>query len=892
MRTKKQHPDLLAALTKRELEILALVHDGLSNAEIAARLVLTRDTVKWYLQQIYSKLGVGSRTQAVARCRNLKLFPFQTASASGLQEQVQHNLPTQLLPFVGREEEVAIIQRLLTSANLRLISITGTGGIGKTHLAIELGRRLLGSFPDGVFFVSFEAIISIDQIFARIADAVGYQPTIPARIEQALLGYLRDREMLLLLDNFEHLLDGAALISDLLDHAPQVRVVVTSREKLNVRAETVVAIEGLPFPTDAAVERIPEYPSVRFFCECARRNLQSFDPKREAEWRAIGRICTLVEGMPLALLLAASWIDTLSVEDIVQEVGHALDFLTSDIRDVPLRQRSIRAVFSSIYGRLTNAEQTAFAWFSVFQGRCSREAAQTVTGASLNTLARLVSTSLIRHIASSGQYEVHELLRQYGQERLEEAGQLAAARDAHAEYYADFLLRQVDALKSDGQPTALDAIVANFDNIRLAWSWMVKRENVAAMARAAEGLRLFSEVLTYFIDQVMDMYRAALGLIESLSDHTSTESWTRGIMNLYEGLGNMLQLMGAYDEAHQAFDQALQRVPLKSVIDQARLYRKQGSTWDSQRVAEEALRLQTLSENTLGTPPVPDDREWWQEWIAIQMGQITALYFSGQLKPKLQRIARTRVVVEKNGRPDQQVDFYGSIGMAYLQRDRFLPSDETLVIHQRRLAAAVDFGDPNKIGSGHFNLGFCRLWRDELDLAEEQLQAALALGKQLGNLLLETMCQTYLSVVTRKHGFVDETERRALEALDAANAVAIPFYIAIVQSNLSWVAWRRQEFAEAKNQAQRALDVLQRVDGLAFLWLACWPLFGAAIKEGRLVEAMTQAKLMLEPIRHPLPDAISAALRDAIQAEDEGDEVMMHTHLLRAFQLAQTAGHL
>ena len=892
MRTKKQHSELLAPLTSRELQILELLQDGLSNAEIAEQLVLTRDTVKWYLQQVYGKLGVGSRTQALAHARALQLLPTTKPMTDNVALRPTYCLPAQVLPLVGRDADLLLLQQLLTVSNVRLVSLIGSGGIGKTHLATELGRRLLDHFADGVFLVSLETLHSFDQILVRVADTIGYQSSGPRLLKPAFFRYLRDKQMLLILDNFEHILDGADLVSDLLKHTVQVQIVVTSREKLNILGETVFALEGLAFPKTSIAEQVPDYSAVRLFCECARRTVPSFRPKDD-EWIAIGRICMLVEGMPLALLLAANWVNTLSLIDIAQAIEHALDFLISNTRDLPARQRSIRAVFTSTLSRLTNSEQAAFAQFSVFQGHCSRQAAQAVTGTSLSTLAKLVHYGLVRKSTSSGEYEVHELLRQYGQEQLEATGQWVAARDAHAEYYLDFLRSRVDDLQGKGQRTALQEIEADFDNIRTAWMWMLERENMVAMAGTAEGLRLFLELRTHLSEPVILLYRSALSFLETYSDRFTTEQSIRDVVNLYEGLGNALQLTGAYEEAQKAYEEALRALLPDHRMARARLYRKQGVVQEAQRHGQEALRLQTLAEDLLGSTPFDQaDRAWWQEWIAIQIGNITASYFAGTSGSMIQRIENVRAVVEKYGRPDQRVDFYGSIGMTYLKRDRLLPSDETLEVHRRRLEFALDYGDPNKIGYGYFNLGFTQLWRDEFDAAEEQLRMGLVIALQLGNLLLETMCRTYLAIVTRKRGSVDETLQRALQAQETAASVDIPIYGAIAQGNLAWVAWRQEKVTAANDQAQHAFTVLQSIQSFSFLWVASSPLLGLAVKESRFADALVQTELLLEPERQPLPMELSGALRNALQAEEEGERALVKVHLSRACELSRSGGYL
>lgn len=317
-----------------------------------------------------------------------------------------------LSAFVGREHEIREIVELLERPGVRLLSIVGPGGMGKTRLALQLVSRV----ADGAYFVALDGLHDASALLPAIALTIGFKGTdfSPPR----LTGYLRDRSMLLVLDNFEHLLDGATLLTEILQATTNVKILTTSRERLNLQEETVFRIEGLT--TDAAVE---------LFLQQARRLLPDY---RVEDTQQIVRICRLVEGMPLAILLAAGWVDVLPLDDIAAEIARSLDVLETQTRNIPERHRSIQAAFNASWKQLSAVDQRALSWLSVFRGGFTREAAQQVAGVNLRTLANLTAKSFLRHVPESGRYEIHALLRLYASERLVDA---QAAHTAHMNYF-------------------------------------------------------------------------------------------------------------------------------------------------------------------------------------------------------------------------------------------------------------------------------------------------------------------------------------------------------------------------------------------------------------------------------------------------------------------------
>jgi predicted ATPase/class 3 adenylate cyclase len=409
------------------------------------------------------------------------------------------SLPASPTAFIGREEELAALDELITAPESRLVTIVGPGGMGKTRLAVEAATTQLLNSELDVCFVPLAPLSTAEHISSAVAEAVGIQFYEGDEPKQQLLDYFRRRQMLLVVDNFEHVLDGANLMGEILRAAPGVKIVVTSREKLNLQEETRFRLEGMDFPdwetgTDsAAPDQAFEYSAIKLFLQSARRARPGFE-LQASDLNAVAHICRLVGGMPLAILLAAAWVEMFSPKEIAAEINQSTDFLATELRDVPDRHRSVRAVFESTWKQLSEAEQKIFMRLSVFRGGFRREAAQAVAKANLRTLIALVNKSLLRRDPEFGRYEIHELLRLYAREHLEATGMADGIFAAHGAYYTGFMEERLGRMLGPEQVTALDEIEAEFEDVRQAWRWAVANKDYAAIDRASESLFVFSDM--------------------------------------------------------------------------------------------------------------------------------------------------------------------------------------------------------------------------------------------------------------------------------------------------------------------------------------------------------------------------------------------------------------
>jgi DNA-binding CsgD family transcriptional regulator/tetratricopeptide (TPR) repeat protein len=501
---------LTEPLTEREREILGCLVGGLSNQEIAARLHLALRTVKWYNTQIYDKLGVGSRKEAIELATTSGLLK---AAADTPEFTPRNNLPLQPTRFVGRQHELANIASQFADPNIKLVTILAPGGMGKTRFALAVAEREVRNFKDGVFFVPMAALRSPDDIITAIADNVGFSFYGSASPRDQLLDYFRDRHMLLVLDNFEHLLDGALLVADILQAALGLRVLATSREQLSLRGETVYSLRGLDFPTSETPERVQESDAGKLFILSAQRIHPGFEIKAD-DLTHLARICQLTAGMPLAIELAAGWFDTLSLAHIVDEIQRGIDILETDLRDLPERHRSIRTIFEFTWKRLTAEEQAIFSSLSVFRGRFSLSAALTVAGASARHLRGLTQKALIQ-TEGNERFTIHELLRQFGADKLAAAGKLPNTQAKHAAFFADFMQEREGSIFGNHQLEALDQIGADFENIRLAWKVLVERQAFEELPKFLDGLWFFLNVRNRWQEGI-ELFEATTTTLQSL----------------------------------------------------------------------------------------------------------------------------------------------------------------------------------------------------------------------------------------------------------------------------------------------------------------------------------------------------------------------------------------
>jgi DNA-binding SARP family transcriptional activator/predicted ATPase len=398
-------------------------------------------------------------------------------------------LPTPAGPLIGRDDALESLLTLLRTGQTRLLTLTGLGGSGKSRLALEAAHRLAASpdapFPDGVAWVPLAPVGTSANIYTAVAAALGVRFTGSAPPDEQLTGYLRYKSLLLVLDNFEQLVVHATLLSDLLQEAPGLTLLVTSRQRLRLAEEWVMDVPGLPLPKEN--EPLENAPAVQLFTARARRTHMGFDLATEAD--GVRHICEIVEGLPLGLELAASWTHVFSCADIAATMSRELHALESTLRDTPERHRSLRAAFEHSWRLLRPEEQAALRKLALFQGGFALTAAERVAGANRRLLADLVEKSLVRR-AGGRRYDMHVQLRQFAWAKLPEARRVPAQRRFTA-YMAGLIQAWLPVLDTPDQAEAFRTMWAEVDNIREAWRLAVAWRLISLLDVMADGVAYF-----------------------------------------------------------------------------------------------------------------------------------------------------------------------------------------------------------------------------------------------------------------------------------------------------------------------------------------------------------------------------------------------------------------
>lgn len=416
----------------------------------------------------------------------------RAADASGPRLRAEKQaLPAQLTSFLGREAELAELKRLLNEPRCRLLTVTGVGGVGKTRLALRAARQSSDGYANGASFVALASATAPEDVPREIARALGIELGRQEEAMTELVERIGDRELLMVLDNYEQLLDGAAIPSLLLRECPGLQLLVTSRERLNLAEEWLLPLKGLARPTaPITVDEAEGFDAVRFFTERAKQILPGFALDQET-LPAVVRICRWVDGLPLGLELAAAWVRGMPVADIAREIEENLDFLQRGSGSSGGRHHSVRAAFEHSWKLLTPREQEVLRRLAVFRGGFRREGASHVAGASIALLAALVDKSLL-HLSRQGRYGRHPLLFQYIQQKLAARPHEAAeAKERHAAYLVSLVEEVGPRIGTRMHVASRARLDAEQDNIGAALDWSIesgRTEFAMALAAAAASI--------------------------------------------------------------------------------------------------------------------------------------------------------------------------------------------------------------------------------------------------------------------------------------------------------------------------------------------------------------------------------------------------------------------
>ena len=714
-------------LTWREQEVLTLLSERLTNREIAERLHLVEGTVKDYVGKILSKLYVKNRREAVERAKTLGLLDGDRLTVVSPPT----NLPAEPTPFVGREDELAEIMQQL--GETRLLTLTGPGGIGKTRLALRTAAEKADEFEQGCFFISLASLRSVEHLIQMIAEGVKFPLATHEDPQHQLLRYLRKRQLLLVMDNFEHLLDGAGIVSDILQAASRVKILVTSRERLNLQSETILIVGGMDIPERMVSEDPQNYDAVSLFVQNARKVRSGYDPSDD-ELGQIAEICQIVQGMPLAIELAAAWLHILNVDEIAGELKTGLEILATEVRDAPERHRSIHTVFDHSWSMLDQTEQEIFMRLSVFRGGFTRDAAQQVAGASLQQLAGLVNKSLLSHDPDSGRLEIHELLRQYAQEQLCKTPQASlSAQEMHAAYYAEFMGERWGDLKGARQMLALAEIEADIENVRAAWQYYLDQRNAPQMQMFVNSFR---EV--YWIrgwnHAGMEMFAEAVSALQGEEDEESII--LHALAMTYQGY--FMSWLGLSDRGYE--------LAVESVEILEQLNHPEALAFAYESLALNAYCLNKFLEEITGKNRLlkiaTDIDDKWLLALALFEGSMCALRNENYIEAG--RLAESSLKLnEEIGNVIRSSLSLLPLGHAALARGEH---EEALDSYTRLLKLSQETGFLWGIEKSNKYLGVVALSMDKIAEAENYLLQSLKITNEIGlvrdklNLLYEYAC--------------------------------------------------------------------------------------------------------------------------------------------------------
>ena len=518
---------LLDRLTRREKDILMRLAAGLSDQQIAADLFLSPNTIRWYNHQIYNKLGVRSRTQAAARARRLGLLgPADSSSQSTVPS---HNLPVPTASFIGRGREIAEVKKLLQVS--RLLTLTGVAGTGKTRLALRVAMDVLDDFSDGVYFVDLAPINNSALVARTIANVLDVFERPGEPLQATLRRALSRRDVLLLLDNFEHLMPAAPLVSDLLAASQSLKIMVTSREALRLSGEREYSVPPLSLPPDdaASVESVSESEAGALFVQHVQMMLSRFVLNADNA-PAIAQICRRLDGLPLAIVLASARCKLLTPQALLARLDSRLTILSGGSRDTPARQRALRDTLEWSHNLLDDDEKTLFARLAVFRAGCSLDAVEAVCGDGLSTdvldgLTSLVDKSLVgQNETAIGEprFGMLETIHEYARECLEASGEQDTIRWRHAQYFVELAERAEPELRMAPHMRWFQRFALERDNVREVLEWSLEGGDVSLGVRLAAALWLFWYAYGHHAEGQHWTQRLLTRLGEVSEDHHAT----------------------------------------------------------------------------------------------------------------------------------------------------------------------------------------------------------------------------------------------------------------------------------------------------------------------------------------------------------------------------------
>jgi predicted ATPase/DNA-binding SARP family transcriptional activator/Tfp pilus assembly protein PilF len=809
-------------------------------------------------QTLAQELHVEPTDQTTALYESIRAS--QTAPPLLRSSAPLHDLPSPPTPFVGREEELSELADLLASPDCRLVTLVGPGGIGKTRLALQAAADQIGNFAHGVAYVSLGSLSSSELLVSAMAEGLGFAFREGVDLEGQLLNYLRQRELLLVLDGMEHILEGADLLAKMLHRAPGVIVLVTSRERLNLREEWVRDVRGLAYPEGEAMRSMAlEEPADRvdalagceateLFRQQARRVNHRFSLSA-GETPYVVRICQLVEGLPLGIELASAWAGVRSCEEIAGEIERNLDILSTTLRNVPERQRSIRATFEHSWQLLTTAEKDLLARLSVFRGPFRGEAALQVTGASLSTLLALAEKSLVRRVAPD-RYDMHGLLIQFAAEKLCDSPHRCERTEMqHARYFAAFLERQSERLRLATGQDDFHELALEIENARRAWQLAVAHDCAPLIEQSLESLYLFYDGKCRFQEGV-ELFSWAI------------DRWADDIGQSHV-LGKLLSRQGAlylqlcqYRQARAALERSLEIFKVLDLtaeqifclINLAGVARRLGDYEETGRLSARSLALS----RQMGDP-------WGITHSLLQLG--LARYREGDVDGAEALLEESLVTGQGSDNARLAISPLNVLADIACHRGDYA---RARALFERCLTLSRELGDQFKVAVALNNLGTVFHVLGKLEEAQSAYQESLEICRQIGDREGQAIALSNLGEVAYEAGAYADAERLYQQGLDIGRDIRDQWTVMACLNNLGEAAYALRDNDEARRFFAEALTIAQETHTLPLVLKVLVNLAALFAREG---ETNYAARLFGLARQHPASE--QATREKARRLQDE-----------------------
>ena len=737
-------------------------------------------------QIMREELGVEPEAETVLLRQEIQAGTLDIAPSKTKASQVssptlrRYALPENTTPFIGRDTELDQLSRRLTERSYRLISLVGPGGIGKTRLAIEAARGQRDAFQDGVVFVPLEGVQTAADIPAAMAEALGITFTGSAESPRAeIIQILQDKQLLLVIDNLEHVIQGGAdLLLEIIQTAAEVMLLVTSREQLNAHGEDLFRLRGLPYPTTDTDADAARYGAVRLFADRAHRINKGF-ALAEDTLTDVVHICRLVEGLPLALELAATWVRDVSVNQIAVSLQKDLDFLATDLRDILPRHRNMAAVFEHSWGLLESTEQMVLAKLAVFRGSFAPDAARHVSGAPPLVLTRLRYKSLLRG-SGDGRYTIHELLRQLSLRKLNENPAVAEqTQTQHSDYFLALLQAQAEYLKGENAAQVGATLRLELDNIRQAWRWAVETSALARLRQSAAGIAAF------FIQAGLGFEGAQLFQTAIDSQGIQTEENADLLPFLMVRELYLLDSISTWDQMKAKISRVLALTERNPAL--SHLAAETYLIWSRSYLAQVSnpKQARVYLDQAFAVAEGIDDPELAAR-LYCESGR--NYRYDGQFDEAIVMLEKALTIFEKIGHLPGQAMVYGQLAPAYAEGYRLGPA---LFCDRRALQLYTQIDNHSQLGISHNNLAETYMLLGAYEQARNHILKSLEIYRQQDNKVLEANTRSQYAAALAALGQSEQAEKQYRTAINAQKTIKLNFSLRF--SLLDWGAFQHHQ---------------------------------------------------------------------------------------------------